>query len=259
MTAAPGFDLAALFDAEEYLHFLAPTLAAEDTPAQCRFIEQVLSLAPGSQVLDLGCGHGRHANELARRGHRVVGIDLVEGFIAHARAEAAREGLAAEFVCGDLRAFQSPAAFDAAVCLFDAFGFHTDEEHGRILANALAALRPGGQLLLDVRNREHLLRCPPVALVELDNGDMMIDRFHFDLDSGRMLDRRSYLRSTPAGLTRRDISFSVRLYAATELRALLQASGFRVQRCFGGFDGAAAAAALPRLLVVATKPESPWD
>ncbi|MBI5254898.1 MAG: class I SAM-dependent methyltransferase [Burkholderiales bacterium] len=259
MTAVPGFDLAALFDAEEYLHFLAPTLRDEDTPAQCGFIEQALSLAPGSRVLDLGCGHGRHANELARRGHRVVGIDLVEGFVARARAEAERERLPAEFVCGDMRAFQAAPEFDAAVCLFDAFGFHTDEEHARILANALAALRPGGQLLLDVRNREHMLRCPPVALVELDNGDMMIDRFHFDLEAGRMLDRRSYVRSTAQGLTRRDITFSVRLYAATELRALLQAAGWRVQRSYGGFDGVAASAALPRLLVVASKPASPWD
>ncbi len=249
------FDIAALFDAEEYLYFMAPTLAEEDTPAQCGFIEQALGLAPGSRVLDLGCGHGRHSLELARRGHAPVGIDLVPGFISHAQADAAREGLACEFMLGDIRAFQAPAAFDAAICLFDAFGFHDDEDHARILAQTWAALRPGGRLLLDVRNREHMLRSPPVQVVERDNGDLMIDRFQFDLASGRMLDRRTCLR----GPQRRDTEFSVRLYAFTELRALLAAQGFALQQVYGGFDGTPLSAARPRALLVAARPASPFD
>jgi SAM-dependent methyltransferase len=255
---APSFDLAALFDADEYLYFMAPTLQAENTPAQCQFIEQALALAPGARVLDLGCGHGRHANELARRGHRVLGVDAVEGFLAHARAEAARERLASEFVQADLRSLDTSGAgsgFDGAVCLFDAFGFHTDEEHLRILTHALEALKPGGRLLLDVRNREHMLRCPPVQVVERDHGDLMIDRFQFDFLSSRMLDRRTCLRGT----TRRDTAFSVRLYTVTELQGLMQSAGFRLLQGFGGFDGAAPSAALPRLLLLAERPASPWD
>lgn len=255
MAADAHFDLAALFEAEEYLYFMAPTLQQENTPLQCGFIEQVLALAPGSRVLDLGCGHGRHANELARRGHQVLGVDVVEGFIAQARADAAREGLGTEFLQADLRALNTGRSFDGAVCLFDAFGFHSDEEHIRILASTLAALRPGGRLLLDLRNREHMLRCPPVNVVERENGDMMIDRFQFDFATGRMQDRRTTLRGT----RRRDTAFSVRLYAATEAQALLTAAGFRLLQMFGNFEGAPAAAALPRLLLVATRPESPWD
>lgn len=249
-----AFDIAALFDADEYLYFMAQTLADEDTAAQCRFIEQVLGLAPGSRVLDLGCGHGRHSNELARRGHRPLGVDLVPGFVEHARAEAGREGLASEFVVADTRGFEAPAEFDGAICLFDAFGFHDDAGHGQLLERCLAALRPGAMLLLDVRNREHMLRQAPVSLVEKDNGDLMIDRFSFDLESGRMLDRRTTLR----GGRRRDTAFSVRLYAHTELRSLLQAHGFRVRQAFGGFDGAPPSAARPRTLMLAAKPESPW-
>ncbi len=244
-----GFDIAALFDADEYLHFMARTLAEEDTPAQCAFIEQALALAPGSRVLDLGCGHGRHSLELARRGHHCVGIDLVPGFIDCARASAAAEGLACDFMLGDLRAFESAAPFDGAVCLFDAFGFHDDADHARILANTLAALHPGGRLLLDVRTREHMLRQAPVSVVEPAPGEMMIDRFQFDIESGRMLDRRSCVR----GGVVRDTTFSVRLYAYTELRAMLLKVGFDVVQAFGGFDGAPLSAARPRTLVLGQK------
>jgi SAM-dependent methyltransferase len=254
MRATDTFDIAALFDADEYLYFMARTLAEEDTPSQCAFIEQVLALGPGSRVLDLGCGHGRHSLELARRGHRPFGVDLVPGFIERARAAAAEDGLPAEFMLGDLRTVQSATPFDAAICLFDAFGFHDDADHGRILDNALASLRPGGRLLLDVRTREHMLRQAPVSVVEAGAGDLMIDRFQFDIESGRMLDRRTCVR----GGLQRETVFSVRLYAYTELRALLAAHGWRVLQALGGFDGAALSAARPRTLVVAQKPESPW-
>ncbi len=246
------FDVAALFDADEYLYFLAQTLEDEDTPAQCTFVECALALSPSSRLLDLGCGHGRHSIELARRGHRLVGIDLVPGFIERARTEAARERLTVEFVCGDMRGLDSPPEFDAAICLFDAFGFHVDEDHGLILDRCLAALRPGGRLLLDVRTREHFVDSAPVRLVEMGNGDLMIDRFRFDIESGRMIVRRTYLRDG----RKRETVFSVRVYAYTELRDLLLARGFQVLRSCGGYDGAPLSASRPRTLVVAGKPLS---
>ena len=45
-----------------------------------------------------------------------------------------------------------------------------------------------------MRTREHFVRSAPVSLVEMGNGDLMIDRFQFDIESGRMIDRRTYLR-----------------------------------------------------------------
>src|SRR5262249_10292445 len=71
------FDFTQVFDADDYLHFYEETLRQEDTLAQVAFVERELGLASGSTIVDLGCGHGRHALELARRGHRVLGIDLV--------------------------------------------------------------------------------------------------------------------------------------------------------------------------------------
>lgn len=47
-----------------------------------------VDLPAGSRVLDVGCGPGRHANELGRRGFEVVGVDISDTFLALARAEA---------------------------------------------------------------------------------------------------------------------------------------------------------------------------
>jgi len=238
-----------LFDAEEYLYFLEETLAAEDTPRQCDFLAQTLRLEPGASVLDLGCGHGRHALELASRGYKVLGIDLVTGFLAIAVAQAKERNLEVGLAQADMRSFQADAVFDGVVCLFDAFGFFPDADNEQVLVNALAGLKPGGHLLLDLRPREVLTRMPPVAVLDKGNGDMMIDRHHFDVESGRLIDRRSYVR---AGRVR-DVAFSVRLYSYTELRTLLEKVGFEVAGVYGGYDGAPLVMSSTRMLVLARK------
>jgi SAM-dependent methyltransferase len=238
-----------LFDPDEYLYFYEDTLREEDTPAQVTFLERELALAPGARILDIGCGHGRHANELARRGYDVLGVDLVLGFLEKARDAARRDGLAARYALGDVRGLGEVASFDHAICLFDAFGFLDDEGNEAQLAAVAAALRPGGALLLDVRNRDWIVRnILPVTV--LDKGDdLMIDRHVFDTQRGRLVDRRTYVRDGRA----RTVTFSIRLYALTELTVLLRAAGLAVERAFGGWDGAPLSLSRNRMLLVARK------
>jgi SAM-dependent methyltransferase len=247
------FDFAHLFDAEEYLYFMEETLRDENTPAQVDFILQALGVTAPSRFLDLGCGHGRHANELARRGHGALGIDLVEGFLAVARNEAERDGLNVQFVNGNMCSFEVDQQFDHAICLFDAFGFFDDVHQESMLRCTREALAPGGRLLLDLRTRELMVRIPPVAVLDKGNGDMMIDRSHFDIESGRLVDRRTYMR----GGKQREVAFSVRLYSFTEIKLLLRTAGFEVETGYGGFDGSSMSLNKPRTIVVARKVDAP--
>lgn len=249
MFERPSFSFDEVFDAAEYLHFYDDTLRAEDTPRQVDFLEREMPIAPGARVLDLGCGHGRHANELARRGHQVMGVDLVMGFLDVARAEARAEGLAVDYALGDARGLGVRGAFDNAVCLFDAFGFLDDEGNQEHLHAAATALVSGGSLLLDVRNRDWIARSIlPVTV--LDKGeDMMIDRHAFDSATGRLVDRRTYVRGGAA----RTVTFSIRLYSLSELTMMLRAVGLTVERSWGGWDGGPVSLARNRLMVLARK------
>jgi SAM-dependent methyltransferase len=240
-----------LFHADEYLYFLADTLREENTPRQVDFIERALELAPEMRILDLGCGHGRHSNELARRGYKVVGMDIVEGFLEIARRDAEGLGVAPEFVRGDIRSFRVEGGFDRVLMLFDVIGFFDDEENEVILRNAYEALNPGGKLLLDLRTREWVARIPAASVVDKGNGDMMVDRVAFDIETGRLVDQRTFIRGGEA----RNVSFSVRLYTYTEMRSILRAIGFRVSRAFGGYEETPLTLARPRTLIVAEKPE----
>ena len=79
------------------------------------FLVDALDLGPGARVLDAGCGPGRHALELARRGIAVTGVDLSPDFVARARAAAA--DLPVTFEIGDIREIAYVDEFDAVICL----------------------------------------------------------------------------------------------------------------------------------------------
>jgi SAM-dependent methyltransferase len=200
--------------------------------AQVDGLERILALEPRSRVLDLGCGAGNGTLEFARRGHRVLGIDPDERELAKGRAAAKGERLNVHFMKADPREISYRGDFDAIVCLDGSFGrLPTDRDDLRVLENARKALKPGAKLLLDLPNREWLMR-------RLEPQDLAI----FDFERGRLVERRSQAAS------------SLRVYALTEMIAQLERAGLTYRRSWGGFDGEAYVMDSPRLVVLAERP-----
>lgn len=112
-------------------------------------------LPHGAAVLDCGCGPGRHALPLARRGFRVTGVDWVASALDEARGRAAAEQIPIELVRQDMRRFRRPGAFDAALSLSTSFGLFEDiRDDERVAANLYESLGAKGVLLMDMRSRD---------------------------------------------------------------------------------------------------------
>ena len=179
---------------------------------------EALGLLPGQRILDVGCGPGRHAHEVARRGYEVVGIDISETFVALA-SEKAPDG--ASFVHGDARTMEFEAEFDAALSLCQgAFGLVGGPEadpavfdpDGVVLDRMAAALRPGGRIALTAFSAYFQVRF-------LDDDD------HFDADSG-VNRERTVLRNLEGIEARANLWTSC--FTPRELRLLCDRAGLEV-------------------------------
>jgi len=226
---------------EEY-HALYPHRDDEDARRAVALIRSVVPWGPRDRILDLACGPGRHAAELARWSSQVVGFDL-----SRAMLRRARERSGGALVRGDMRALPFRAgSFTLAVNLFTSFGyFLNEEENSRVVSQVAAALAPGGHFVLDYLNAEHVRRT--LKGIEQAKGRDVLVRRRID-SADRFVIKEIELRDEGRRFEER-----VRLYSAAELAALLGDAGLRVVARFGDYDGGAAGPDAPRVILVAAQ------
>jgi SAM-dependent methyltransferase len=189
----------------------------------------------GPRVLDLCCGFGRITLELARRGFSPTGVDLTGSYLAAAREDAAQEGLEAEWIRADARSFVRPAFFDLAVNLYISFGYFEDpQDDRRTIKNVYDSLKPGGAFIIETLGKELAVR-DFVGAEWFERAGYTVLTQYRPVDSWASLENRWILIK---GEKRLEKTFTQRLYAATELRALLEGAGFSPVELYGGWDKA---------------------
>lgn len=139
---------------ENYARKYDQEVFVQGTQGECDFIERELKYDKSLQILDVGCGTGRHAIELTKRGYQVTGIDLSESQLAHARRKATEQGLSINFQQHDARNLPFNKEFDLAIMLCEG-GFplmETDEMNFAILKSVTRALTGSGKLIFTTLN-----------------------------------------------------------------------------------------------------------
>ncbi len=244
-------DIADAFSVEDYLYFYRDFLPPERSDVETEAAIQQLHMFPPMRVLDLACGFGRIANRLAAQGFRVTGVEYVAGFLDIARQQAAQMGLEVDYVHADMRRISYDAEFNRVILMFNSFGYFSDEENLLVMKNIARALKPGGRLGLDVAHRDGTLaNFQPDSVYEKE-GDWMINRFSFDVWTGRLLNERVIIRQGQ----RRDRPFSIRLYSLTEMRSLLEACGLVLENAYGEWDARPLELESQAMVLIARKPE----
>jgi len=197
------------------------------TDTEVAQLSTLLDLQPGQQVLDIGCGTGRHAVPLAALGLHVTGVDLSPAMLERASARADAAGVELDLIAADARDLPDHlGGFDVALCLCEgAFCLVADGAeplaHDRaVLASIHRSLRPGGWLVLTGLNAARLLtawqRGEPTGTVDLLT---LTETSRYELDDGSVVELREHYH-LPDGL-----------------RTLAESVGFEVEAVWAGGAG----------------------
>ncbi len=215
------------------------------TEQEVDFLVEALALRPGERLLDVGCGPGRHAHALARRGMEVVGVDISQRFVDLAAAEAPP---GAAFERQDARHLAFDAEFDAAISLCQgAFGLAGGpgaplDGDGAVLAGMARALRPGGRLAVS-------------AFSALFQVRYLEDQDSFDVDAG--VNRERTVVKDEDGRDA-EVDLWTTCFTPRELRLLAAAAGLEVRHLWsvtpGRYRRDPPSLEAPELLLVAARP-----
>lgn len=186
-----------------------------------------------AKILDLCCGFGRISAELARLGFDVTGVDITESYLQTAKEEASYENLNIEYINADARKFTRQNYFDTALILYNSFGFFSDQNDDRlVLRNVFTSLKNGGIFIIENLGKE-------IAVRDFVENDWFERAGYKVLTEYEALDSWTYLKNrwvlVKDGKEYEKI-FSQRLYSASELKALLQETGFSDIKIYGDWD-----------------------
>lgn len=229
----------------------------EITAAEAAFLEEALALGPGAAVLDVPCGNGRLALELAGRGHRVTGVDIAAEFIAEARAAASAGGLRISWHTGDMRELGRlvggpPEHFDAAFCFGNSFGYFDRPGTADFLAALAGMLRPGGRLAIDtgMAAESFLPQLDERTWMPVDDMYLLVSH-DYDVADSRLDTEYTFIRGGQAE-TRQACHW---IFTVGEIGQMLDAAGFVVRELSADLQHTPYTLGAERLLIVAERGE----
>lgn len=230
--------------------FWRAAMPPEATKAEVDFFERELSPPQGGRVLDVPCGDGRHAFELARRGYRLTGVDISGGFLAAAREASQREALALEWRKSDMRDLPWREEFDGAFCGGSSFGFLGDAGDQEFLTAVARTLKPGARFALDGVKAAEVLLPQFRERHEMTVGDIRFEAENrYDHETGWTENRYTVTR----GAAEETRTARHRIYTWRELDAMFSKAGFSERRSFGSLEGEPFRLGSSRLAIVAMR------
>ncbi|MEI6378325.1 MAG: class I SAM-dependent methyltransferase [Candidatus Falkowbacteria bacterium] len=238
----------------DYMQTTAMNLTDDKTVREIRFVEQFID--PMSHILDVPTGFGRHAIELAKLGHYVIGVDISQQFLDIAAKSALEAKVNVRWIKEDMRHipwhFKNSIFLDAVINLFTAFGYLEDDRQDQLALNSMTDnLKKGGVFIMDFFNFYRLIRdYQPKSYHELADGSTQLKERHFDFITG--CNREKVTKINVDG-SKELYESSIRCYTLPELTKMFKIAGMTIDKVFGDFEFAPLTLDSMRMIIVAYK------
>jgi cyclopropane fatty-acyl-phospholipid synthase-like methyltransferase len=238
---------------ENFFHGIALDLwrkavSPEQTNAEADFLVKTLECAPGSRLLDVPCGNGRHSLELAKRGYQMTGLDISEQFIEEARASSSEAQI--EWVLGDMRHVVGEATFDGAFCVGNSFGYFEYSDMEAFLNGVARALKPGARFVVGTGTAAEsiLLNLKERTWYQIEDILFAIEN-RYQVEESCLDTNHTFVRDGKVE-TRQSKHW---IYTLGEIRRMLERAGFAVREIYGSLDCEPYKLGSQQLFVVAQK------
>lgn len=228
-----------------YYHLLYNKRNYEEAEAFISSLIDFLKPLPGSMVLDLACGSGRHAITLNKSGLNVFGVDLSENSILEAKEF---ENSTLRFEVQDMRESYYPTHFNYIFNLFTSFGyFDTLTDDIKVLNACHSQLKSEGILVLDYFNTEKIIPSLPSGGIETR------DAIKFNIN--KKLDGKHIVKAIDFFVDGKALHFkeSVAAYSKADLESMIKDSGFKILNVFGSYSLEKYTKNSERVIIIAQK------
>jgi len=216
----------------------------EQTALEVGHLEKTLRPPKEGCLLDICCGHGRHAVSLAGRGYRVTGVDSSEDALAEARQTGA---VSVTWELRDMLDLPWAAEFDGAYCFGNSFGYLDRDGAQRFLGAVSRALKPGARFAMDTgMAAESILLLGPGQRWFRTGDILTLSERRFDVAAGRMEVDYTFLRGAE-GDTRPTTSY---YFTVSELIWMHAQAGLKLVEAVGSLEGEPYSLGSPRLVLV---------
>jgi SAM-dependent methyltransferase len=232
------------------LDFWRVAVTDELTRAEADFIQKELGLTAGEKVLDVPCGNGRIAIDLARRGFQLTGVDLAKEFVDEARQNSLAAGVKIEWHERDMRDLPWANEFAGAFCFGNSFGYLNDDENADFLRAVSQTLKPRARFVLDAPAAAECIlpNFQPNHTFEIA-GIAVTIQHRYDHEQARMFNDFTFTREGVEDYR----PSSQRVYTYRELADLLQAAGLEIVAAYASLTEEPFTLGAHRLLLVSEK------
>lgn len=211
-----------------YYHILYANRSADEAKSFIGRVVDKFKITPGTPVLDVACGKGRHSKTLAALGLDVTGIDLSHNSIAYAKQF---ETGHLRFDVWDMRQVYKANSYTYVFNLFSSFGYFEDDAQDYLAIKAFADnLKPGGTLLLDYMNTECVVRLLKNRDI-VQRGDI---QFHIqkEIKNGFIEKRIAFL----ADGVDHNYTEELKIINLYKFEKMLTQAGLTLKQTFGDYD-----------------------
>lgn len=238
-----------------YTDMMKERYPENQTEREVNFIEKVIDLHRGAKILDACSGCGRHAISLAKRGYNVTGVDLSEELVNQSISRKNKKQLSGsvEFYQGDITRLSELNLgndFECVICMASLGYNMTDQDIKATLAEMRSALKEGGWLLIDIINRENLIKYfRSKHWTKTKTGYMCLRYTEMNLEKSSCENYKHV--KDPEGVEKEYFQW-LRTFTFREFKNLLKEAGFTFQQVYGDYTRSPYDVDSPRMIVVCT-------